>query len=208
MSELTRQCSNSAISFCSALSKSCGKTCIPFACITAIFAYAQNILRLFAVSTSTTISATLCRYAFSMPGRSFAMKRRGGNVIASIHSLVLNYSVGTLYLLMRWVEGTDLRTLLRGSDRLSPARAVRLLRPVASALAAAHRRGLVHRDIKPANVLIAGGEEEHVYLTDFGIARRTEGEAAMTRTGVFVGTVDYSAPERLEGSRGDASRYR
>jgi hypothetical protein len=112
---------------------------------------------------------------------------------------------GTLYLLMRWVEGTDLRTLLRSSERLSPARAVRLLRPVASALAAAHRRGLVHRDIKPANVLIAGGEEEHVYLTDFGIARRTEGEAAMTRTGVFVGTVDYSAPERLEGSHGDAS---
>ncbi len=111
---------------------------------------------------------------------------------------------GTLYLLMRWVDGTDLRTLLRNSDRLSPVRALRLLLPVASALAAAHRRGLVHRDIKPANVLIAGGEEEHVYLTDFGIARRTEGEAAMTRTGVFVGTVDYSAPERLEGSHGDA----
>ncbi len=115
---------------------------------------------------------------------------------------------GTLYLIMRWVDGTDLRTLLKHSGRLSPSRAVRLMRPVAAALAAAHRAGLVHRDIKPANVLLARGDtedEEHVYLTDFGIARRTSGESAMTRTGVFVGTIDYTAPERIEGGRGDAA---
>ncbi len=115
---------------------------------------------------------------------------------------------GTLYLIMRWVDGTDLRTLLRQSGRFSPARAIRLLRPAAAALAAAHRAGLVHRDIKPANVLLARGDsedEEHVYLTDFGIARRTSGESAMTRTGVFVGTIDYTAPERIEGGRGDAA---
>ncbi len=113
---------------------------------------------------------------------------------------------GTLYLIMRWVEGTDLRTLLTTSGRVSPGRAIRLLRPVASALAAAHRRGLVHRDIKPANVMIARSDEEnedHIYLTDFGIARRTDGES-LTRTGMFVGTVDYTAPERLEGGKGDA----
>ena len=112
---------------------------------------------------------------------------------------------GTLYLIMRWVDGTDLRRLLKDSGRLEPGRAVRLLRPVASALAAAHRRGLVHRDVKPANVLIArgdGGDDEHVYLTDFGIARRTDSEAPMTRTGVLVGTIDYLAPERIEGGRG------
>src|SRR5438270_914258 len=67
---------------------------------------------------------------------------------------------GTLFLIMRWVEGTDLRTLLSTSGRVSPARAIRLLRPVTSALAAAHRRGLVHRDVKPANVLIALSEVE------------------------------------------------
>ncbi len=113
---------------------------------------------------------------------------------------------GTLYLIMRWVEGTDLRTLLTASGRLSPGRAIRLLQPVASALAAAHRRGLVHRDVKPANVLLARSEEayeDHVYLTDFGIARQTDGES-ITRTGLFVGTIDYTAPERFEGGKGDA----
>jgi serine/threonine protein kinase len=115
---------------------------------------------------------------------------------------------GTLYLMMRWVEGTDLRTLLITSGRVSPGRAIKLLRPVASALAVAHRRGLVHRDIKPANVMIARGDEEddddHVYLTDFGIARRVGGDS-LTRTGTFVGTVDYTAPERIVGGKGDAA---
>jgi serine/threonine-protein kinase len=113
---------------------------------------------------------------------------------------------GTLYLMMRWVEGTDLRTLLATSGGVSPGRAIRLLRPVASALAAAHRRGLVHRDIKPANVMIARSDEEnedHIYLTDFGIARRNDGES-LTRTGMFVGTIDYTAPERIAGGTGDA----
>jgi Protein kinase domain len=113
---------------------------------------------------------------------------------------------GTLYLIMRWVQGTDLQAVLRSSGRVSPGRAIRLLRPVAAALAAAHRRGLIHRDVKPANVLIAGTDEdpeEQIYLTDFGIARLTDGES-ITRTGMFVGTIDYTAPERIEGERGYA----
>ena len=114
---------------------------------------------------------------------------------------------GTLFLIMRWVDGTDLHALLAAEGRLSPARAAALLRPVASALAAAHRRGLVHRDVKPANVLISraeAGESEHVYLTDFGIARRADSTSGVTRTGVLVGTTDYTAPERIQGGKGTA----
>jgi Protein kinase domain len=115
---------------------------------------------------------------------------------------------GTLYLIMRWVDGTDLHALLASEGRLSPARAATLLRPVASALAAAHQRGLVHRDVKPANVLIARAEasgSEHVYLTDFGIARRADSTSGVTRTGVFMGTTDYTAPERVQGGKGTAA---
>ena len=104
--------------------------------------------------------------------------------------------------MMRWVGGTDLRTLLATSGRVSPSRAIKLLRPVASALAAAHKHGLVHRDVKPANVLVARGDEEtedHVYLTDFGIARRTDGES-LTRTGMFWWA--RSTTRRPSGSKG------
>ena len=111
---------------------------------------------------------------------------------------------GTLYLIMRWVEGTDLRTLLTASGRLSPGRAIRLLQPVASALAAAHRRGLVHRDVKPANVLLARSEEayeDHVYLTDFGIARQTDGES-ITRTGLSSARSTTRRPSGSKVARG------
>lgn len=114
---------------------------------------------------------------------------------------------GTLYLIMRWVDGTDLRARLTAEGRMRPATAIRLLRPVASALAAAHRRGLIHRDVKPANVLITAADdaaEEHVYLTDFGIARRNDSRG-MTRTGVLIGTLDYIAPEMIQGGRGTQS---
>jgi hypothetical protein len=115
---------------------------------------------------------------------------------------------GVLYLMMRYVDGTDLRTLLEREGTLAPERAAQLLVPVAAALHAAHQRGLVHRDVKPANVLIAPHPDgEHVYLTDFGIARNTDASSAggtVTKTGMIVGTIDYMAPERIEGKRGDA----
>jgi YVTN family beta-propeller protein len=111
---------------------------------------------------------------------------------------------GVLYLIMRFIEGTDLRALIRSEGRLDTGRATAIVAQVAAALGAAHRRGLIHRDVKPANVLIdSGGGREHAYLTDFGIARDVEATSALTRTGMVVGTLDYIAPELLQDGGAD-----
>ena len=107
---------------------------------------------------------------------------------------------GQLFIAMRYVRGTDLRTIIVREGPVDPARTVRLLRPIASALDAAHRGELVHRDVKPANILIASDEgEEHVYLSDFGLTKHASSRSGLTRTGQFMGTVDYVAPEQIQG---------
>src|SRR3954454_5039521 len=112
---------------------------------------------------------------------------------------------GRLYIVMRYVDGTDLRELVAREGPLAPERAARIVAQVAEALDAAHARGLVHRDIKPANVLIARrGETDHVYLTDFGLTKHSSGESGLTKTGQWVGTLDYVAPEQIEGGAVDA----
>ena len=111
---------------------------------------------------------------------------------------------GLLFIAMRFVPGTDLRALI-SRERLEPARAVEIVGQVAAALDAAHRRGLVHRDVKPANILISTeGGVEHVYLTDFGLTKRTTAQSALTEVGMFVGTLDYVAPEQIRGEATDA----
>jgi YVTN family beta-propeller protein len=111
---------------------------------------------------------------------------------------------GMLYLIMRYVEGTDLRALIDAEGGLPAERAARIVGQVAAALAAAHRRDLIHRDVKPANVLIdAAGERDHAYLTDFGIARHAAATSGLTRTGSVIGTLDYLAPERIQDQGGD-----
>src|ERR671910_1084352 len=107
---------------------------------------------------------------------------------------------GQLYLAMRFVEGSDLRTLLEREGKLPAERTLAILGQVAGALDAAHRRALVHRDVKPANVLL--DEDGHVYLTDFGITKQLGG--ASTDTGRMVGTLDYLAPEQIRGDPVDA----
>jgi serine/threonine protein kinase len=112
---------------------------------------------------------------------------------------------GLLFFVMDYVTGTDLREILLKYGAVEPTRAVDLLEQLASALDAAHRRGLVHRDVKPANILITVKDgEEHAYLTDFGLAKKFDTASGLTAKGSVVGTVDYMAPEQITGTRTDA----
>ena len=109
---------------------------------------------------------------------------------------------GTVYIVTRWVEGTELGTLI---DERRPARAARAARTaaqIADALEIAHEKGFVHRDVKPSNVILTA--ENHVYLTDFGLAKRAETAAGLTGADQMLGTVDYVSPEQIEGSEPDA----
>jgi hypothetical protein len=108
---------------------------------------------------------------------------------------------GNLYLVMRYIAGTDLHVLLKERGRLEPREAARIVNDLGGALDAAHAAGLVHRDIKPANVLLAG---QHVYLTDFGITRAIDSATRFTDSDEWVGTVDYMSPEHLRGGETDA----
>jgi YVTN family beta-propeller protein len=106
---------------------------------------------------------------------------------------------GLLYIAMRYVVGTDLRALLRAERALAPERALMLVGQVASALDAAHERGLVHRDVKPSNVLLTGPPgEEHCYLADFGLSTSTSDRSAADARQI-MGTIDYVAPEQIRG---------
>jgi class 3 adenylate cyclase/DNA-binding beta-propeller fold protein YncE len=107
---------------------------------------------------------------------------------------------GVLFLAMRYVDGPDLRKLLDTSGRLAPERALTIVTHIGLALDAAHAKGLVHRDVKPGNVLLAQvGETEHAYLSDFGLAKHSATPASLTGERALVGTIDYVAPEQIEG---------
>jgi len=111
---------------------------------------------------------------------------------------------GVLYIVMRYIDGPDLRALVRAEGRLAPERAAHIVAQVGGALDAAHRHGLVHRDVKPANVLL--GDDDHAYLTDFGLTKRsaTTDGGGLSRAGGWVGTLGYVAPEQIRGERIDA----
>jgi WD40 repeat protein len=111
---------------------------------------------------------------------------------------------GVLFLAMRYVPGGDAGSLVRRGGLLPPARAAAIIAAVASALDAAHAAGLVHRDVKPGNMLIDArpGQADHVYLSDFGLTKGVL-SSALTGTGQFMGTLDYCAPEQIQGGMVD-----
>jgi serine/threonine-protein kinase len=110
-----------------------------------------------------------------------------------------------MYIAMRFVAGSDLQVMVERDGGMRPRRAAAFISPVASALDAAHQAGLVHRDVKPANMLVdvGPGRPEHVYLTDFGIARGMMSVDGLTKAGQFFGTPDYASPEQLRGNPAD-----
>ncbi len=112
-------------------------------------------------------------------------------------------SDGVLFIAMRYVQGGDVRRLVDELGSLPADRAVSIITQVASALDAAHLNGLVHRDIKPANMLLdstdSAGQQDHVYLADFGLSKRSLSATGLTSIGQFLGTPAYVAPEQIEG---------
>ncbi len=110
-----------------------------------------------------------------------------------------------LYLVMRFVAGQDLGSVLGERGALPPREALAVFTQVAGALDAAHARQLVHRDVKPGNILLSGDEDiaqRHIYLSDFGLTKRLSSLTGITTTGHFLGTIQYVAPEQVANRPG------
>jgi serine/threonine protein kinase len=102
-----------------------------------------------------------------------------------------------LFIAMELIRGATLKDLIVGRE-LDAGRTLRILTQVADALDSAHDAGLIHRDIKPHNILVRAGRRDHAFLADFGVTK-VRGGTNLTKTGHFVGTVDYMAPEQIRG---------
>jgi len=113
----------------------------------------------------------------------------------------LSQSQGLKFITMEFVEGRDLRALLRERGKLPPEEAVRIISQVCRALESAHAAGVVHRDLKPQNIML--DPKDRVYVMDFGIAHSLE-TPGMTQTGALMGTPEYMSPEQAKGIKVDA----
>jgi serine/threonine protein kinase len=111
---------------------------------------------------------------------------------------------GSLFLAMRFVDGPDLKSLLRERGPLDVSETVSIMSQIGDALDAAHQRGVVHRDVKPANVLLEAHDGRwHAFLADFGLAKPNEDNDEHTLPGEMLGTADYMAPEQINGAPTD-----
>jgi eukaryotic-like serine/threonine-protein kinase len=116
--------------------------------------------------------------------------------ILRIHDL--GEADGVKFISMAFIEGRDLHGILQEQGRLPMERVLNLARQLCEALEAAHAEGVVHRDLKPQNALV--DKSDHLYVMDFGLAKSVEASlAGMTRTGAYLGTPRYMAPEQVEG---------
>lgn len=120
--------------------------------------------------------------------------------IVAVHDVIVED--GAPWIVMRLVEGRSLEELLRTEGPLSAPRAAEVAAALLEALKAAHAAGIVHRDVKPANVMLT--DDGQVLLADFGIAVN-ETDTALTTTGGVIGSVEYMAPERLQGAQDQAA---
>ena len=142
--------------------------------------------------------------------RRFLGEARAMMAMQSNH-IVRAFDVGELpsrqlYMVMEYLDGVDLATLLRFEGPLPWRRVAAIGLQICSALVAAHRRGIIHRDIKPHNImrLTLDGDPDHVKLIDFGIAREVCAGSELTQRGILIGTPEYLAPELLQsGTRAD-----
>jgi tetratricopeptide (TPR) repeat protein/predicted Ser/Thr protein kinase len=103
---------------------------------------------------------------------------------------------GVKFITMEFVEGQDLRQLLKAQGKFSPEEAVEIIRQVCTALDAAHTAGIIHRDLKPQNIM--RDKVGRILVMDFGLARSVESEG-MTQTGALLGTIEYMSPEQAMG---------
>jgi predicted Ser/Thr protein kinase len=108
---------------------------------------------------------------------------------------------GVHFIVMQFVDGTDLEKIVKKRGRLAVGDALAVTKRVAMALGAAHKLGIIHRDIKPSNILVTS--QSRVMVTDFGLAREIEGGGALTSADQLLGTPQYLSPEQARGEKLD-----
>ena len=110
---------------------------------------------------------------------------------------------GVLYIVMEYLEGNDVRTVLRHEGQMAPLRAIHVAKQVCKSLREAHRKGIVHRDLKPANVLLVSQDDDPDFakVLDFGLVKFRGDATEITLAGKFLGSPRYTSPEALDRNR-------